>query len=643
MVTTPALAQTDQNLNGAAPGAFGGAQSAATSGAQGGPASAASSQSSLYVTPPAAPVEPIVIQSPNSGTPETLAPVTQPPAAGGFPPPLYARPGSAPGQFELFTRPPPQPGEFEAFVKKNLGRDLPRFGAKLILNGSKGFATPANATVPPDYRLNPGDELLVGVTGAVETNLRLTVDSDGRIFIPRVGPVSVAGARYGDLAAAITRRFAEQFNNVKVSVVISHLHGLTVYVTGYAVSPGAYTVSSLSTMVDAVLAAGGPAAGGSFRDIELLRDGRAVSSLDLYDLLLKGDKSHDAVLQNEDVLYLAPAGPEVAVTGSVNSEAIYEAKPGETLGDMIRDAGGLNSLADPSRVIVRRLADLDAAGSQQLPYDKALSFPAEGGDIVRILSLADVSRPQERQAILATIEGEVDHPGRYYLKPGSTMADLLAAAGGLTQGAFVYGAALDRESVRRQQEVSFERALDEMQFAAATAPLSSLGGVDAATASVRQAAVSKVIDQLRLQKPDGRLILPIPYGASSLQSDLPLENYDHINVPPRPKTVGVFGSVYEAGSFQYGEGTRLGDYLKLAGGARKHVSDGGQIFVVRANGSVLSTQQAHNLTDRPAYPGDVIYVPIRTGPSTLDKIKEISSIVFQFGLSAAAIAVLANQ
>jgi protein involved in polysaccharide export with SLBB domain len=582
-------------------------------------------------------------QSGSTGSTQPLSLLNGAPGATATQQPLYARPGASPGQFELFTRPPPLPGEFEAFVKDKLGHELPRFGENLILEGSKGFVSPPNATVPPDYRLNPGDELQIGVTGSVESNLQLTIDDDGRVFIPRVGSVAVAGVRYGDLQAALTRRFQEQFRNVTLSVAISRLHGLTVYVTGYAVSPGAYTVSSLSTMADAILAAGGPAAGGSFRIIELRRGGQLVSQLDLYDLLLSGDKSHDAVLQNEDVLNVAPAGPEVAVTGSVNSEAIFEAKPGETLGDMVRYAGGFNSLADPSRVVVQRLADLDKGGSQQLPWDKAVSFPAEGGDIVRILSLGQIARPEERQAILATIEGEVDRPGRYYLRPGATIGDLLNAAGGLTTGAFVYGADLTRESVQRQQEKSYERAITELQFAAATAPLTALGATDAATAAARQTAVANVVEELKQQKPDGRFVMPIPYAASGLEGDVLLENFDHIYVPPRPKTVGVFGSVYQAASFQYAENTRIGDYLKLAGGARRHVSDTGQIFVVRANGSVVSAAQDHGLVGRPAYPGDVIYVPVKTGPSAWEKIEKIATIVGQLGSTAAVIGILATQ
>ncbi|MBA3811650.1 MAG: SLBB domain-containing protein, partial [Caulobacteraceae bacterium] len=589
---------------------------------------------------PARPYAPTVIQNSANPARSDLAttPVTRPGEGGATVQPLYARPGATPGQFELYTRPPPAPGQFEAFVAQALGRPLPRFGASLILSGGRGFATGPTTTVPPDYRLNPGDELLIGVTGSVEADLRLVIDAEGRIFVPRIGPITVAGLRYGDLSDALSRRFAEQFRKARVSVIIGRLHGLTVYVTGYAVSPGAYTVSSLSTLVDAVLAAGGPSAAGSFRSIQLRRGGQPVADLDLYDLLLRGDKTRDAVLQNEDVLYVAPAGPEVAVSGAVNSEAIYEAKAGETLGDVIRFAGGFNSLADESRLIVSRLADLDRAGSQQLDFAVAKRFPAERGDIVRVLSLAGVARPLERQAILATIEGEVDHAGRYYLAPGSTLADLLAKAGGLTSGAYVFGTELDRVSVKAQQQASFDKAIGDLELSAAALPLSTPGGTaeKAASATARSQAALAVVDRLKQHKPDGRLVLSLEPEARALPGSLALEDHDRIIVPPRPKTVGVFGAVYQPGSFLFGPATRLGAYLRLAGGPRK-IADKGDVFVVRANGAVLSSQQDRGLRDRPALPGDVIFVPVRTSRGTFEKLLDVATLVYQFGIGALAI------
>ncbi len=586
-----------------------------------------------------------VLPNPGSNVPEdATVSVVRPPAAGAAPTPLYARPTETRGQFELFTRPPPQPGEFEAFVRKVLGRPLRRFGADLILNGNRGFVVSSTAAVPPDYRLNPGDELVIGVTGSVEANIRSVIDSEGRIFIPRVGAINVAGVRYGDLQAALARKFNAQYRQAKVSVVVARLHGLTVYVTGYAVTPGAYSVSSLSTAVDAALAAGGPSAGGSFRRVEVRRGGELITEIDLYDLLLRGDKSHDVMLENGDVINLAAAGPQLAITGSVNAEAIYEAKAGETLADLIRDAGGTSSLADETRLIVSRLGDLDLTGSQQITFAQARGFPAERGDIVRVLSLANIARPLERQAILATIEGEVDHPGRFYLPPGSTLSDLLARAGGLTSGAFVFGTALDRDSVLRQQRASFDRAIDDLQLAAAASPLNGLNGTAdrAATAAVRQQATLGVIDALRSRTPDGRIVLDTPYGSNALPTSLPLEDNDHIYIPPLPKTVGVFGAVFQPGSFLLRDRARLGDYLRMSGGPQ-HFADRKEIFVVRANGSVLSSRQSRGFDNRYALPGDVIFVPVRTSPGFLERLRVILDVVSQFGLSAAALAVLAHQ
>ena len=550
---------------------------------------------------------------------------------------LYARPGDKPGQFELFRHPAPELNEFEKFVKENVGRPLPRFGSSLILTSARTFALAATTTVPPDYGLNPGDELVIGITGSVEANLRLVIDSEGRIFIPKIGPVNVAGVRYGDLAAALSRNVEGQYKKAKVSVVIGRLHGLTIYVTGYAVSPGAYTANSLSTMANAILAAGGPSAGGGFRAIQLRRNGELVSTLDLYDLLLNGDRSHDAVLQNGDILNVGPVGPQLAVTGSVNAEAIYEAKPGETLGDMIRYAGGPNSLADDTRVIVTRLGDLDAQGSQQLPYAAAKAFPAERGDIVRLLSLGEVARPQERQAILATIEGEVDHPGRYYLKPGASLSDLLAQAGGLTIGAYPFATQFVRDSTRRQQEATYNQAIDDLELAASLSPLSQRGstatGDNLAADGARLQASLAAIEKLRQRKPDGRLVLNVPPDATSIPGSVFLENNDRIFVPPRPKTVGVFGAVYRPGTFLFSGAVRLSEYLKLAGGPQRY-ADRGDIYVVRANGAVVSSHADHGFAGRAALPGDVIFVPVRTSPSAWQRFLDLSAVIYQFGVGA---------
>ncbi|WP_374944712.1 SLBB domain-containing protein [Sphingomonas sp.] len=538
--------------------------------------------------------------------------------------------------------PPTPPGEYETYVAQVLGRSVPRFGASLLLPSARNFTPPSTAAVPPDYQLNPGDEILVGLTGSVQSELRLTLDNNGAVFIPRVGRVSLVGVRYGDLAGALSRRISDEYRDYRIAVSIAQLHGIRVYVTGYAANPGAYTVSSLSTLVNTVLAGGGPTAGGSFRSIQVRRGGKLVGDFDVYDLLLRGDKSKDIVLQDEDVVFIAPVGPQIALTGSVNAEAIYETKPGESIAEVLRYAGGLSTLADPTRTVVSRLSELDRRGWVQLSLADASTSPIAGGDILRFLSVADYARPLERQNILVTIEGQVDRPGHYYLPANATMADALTMAGGLTGRAFVYGAEFDRARVQQQQQRSFDEALQQLELSLAAAPLSqSVTDLnDAALRAQQLAAARAVVDRLRAARPDGRVVLETEPDSIALPLETVMENNDRLYIPPTPTTVGVFGAVFRPGSFQVNRARRISDYLELAGGEQR-VADKREIFVVRANGSVV-TRKRGALKAR-ALPGDVVFVPVRTQSSTFwTRVRDISGLLLSAGVTAAAIAALTN-
>jgi len=507
-------------------------------------------------------------------------------------------------------RPPAQPSEFEVLVSKVVDKPLRRFGANLLVPEARDFTAPPTTTVPPDYRINPGDELLVGLTGSVEaSNLRLTVDSDGRIFIPRVGAVNVAGTRYGDLQGLIASQVSRQYRNFRVAVSIGQLRGITVYVTGFAAQPGSYTVSSLSTLINAVLAAGGPSAGGSFRSIQVRRDGQLISDFDLYDLLLKGDKSADVLLQNGDVIYIAPAGAQVAVIGSVNVEAIYEARAGETTYDVLLYAGGINTVADNTRLLV--LDPTKPGGWQEFTPQQIQARVASRAEIVRILPATGLAQPLLRQPALVTLSGEVARPGRYYVQPGTPLSAVVEQAGGLTSQAYPYGAVFTRDSVRETQRLSYERAIRDLDLLLTTQPLTSVSQGEQLQPT-RLATVQSVVSQLMSRKPDGRLVLEVVPADRTLPGDLIVENNDTIYVPPQPITVGVFGAVPSPASFQYLQDETIGDYLRRAGGPQK-LADKSQIFVVRANGTLIAQGRGlfrGSVLSQKAYPGDLIFVPV---------------------------------
>lgn len=541
---------------------------------------------------------------------------------------------------KLNLKKPALPGEFESWVQEITGRKLKRFGSDLLISGARDFAVPSQTTIPPDYSLNVGDTVSISLTGSVEGSVDLEIDRDGRIFLPNVGSVSLVGVKYRDLKDRMAAAIGRQYRGYDVSVSIKKLRGVRVYVTGFANNPGAYSVTSLSTLANAVLAAGGPSAGGSFRSVKLYRNGAEVADFDLYQLLRNGDRSLDPLVQNEDVLFIPPVGKQVAVIGSVNEQAIYETRPGESLADMLAFAGGPTNVADSSRLILYRLSDQDSIGSRQIDRAMASAERAEAGDIVQILPQGTLTRPLERQQAVVRIEGEVNRPGNYYVPPNTPLAKVVEMAGGLTPRAYVYGARFFRESVRAQQQRSFLEAIDQMEITLATAPLNGDRLMDASERQTQISSARMFIDKLRQKEPDGRLVMDLPSNARELPGNFPLENNDRIVIPPQVDTVGVFGAVYRPASFLLNDGKALQikDYINQAGGEIRG-ADKANIFVVRANGAVLTRNKG--AMQAKVLPGDTVFVPIKTQSSTIwSKIRDISTIIFQFGLTAAAIAAI---
>lgn len=543
------------------------------------------------------------------------------------------------------VRRPRAPSEFETYVSNIVDKPLRRFGEDLLTPMARDFTTPPTTTVPLDYRLNPGDELIVGLTGSVQaSNLRLTIDSEGRVFIPRVGAVNVGGAAYGQVQALIAQHVSRVYRDFKVAVSIGRLHGITVYVTGFAASPGSYTVSSLSTLVNAVLAAGGPSAGGSFRSIQVRRAGQLLSNFDLYDLLLKGDKSADVVLQNGDVIYIAPVGPQIAVIGSVNNEAIFEARPDDTLSAVLAYAGGPNTVADDNRLFVLDPLRADTGGWEQLTNAEGLARPAKRGEIVRVLSGVGIARPLQQQPVLVTISGEVAKPGRYYVPAGTVLSDAIDRAGGLTPDAYTYATVFTRESVKQEQRVSYERALRDVELLLSEQPLTSTHNAGQPQPAQLE-AIHSVVEQLEARKPEGRIVLEMDPAAAHLPGDLKLENNDTIYVPPPPTTVGVFGSVPNPSSFRFRPNMTLRDFLERAGGVQKS-GDRSQIFVVRANGALLAPHRGlfgRNVLNQRALPGDLIFVPIAGARESIwAKINTLSSVLVQGAIIASSVAVVSR-
>ncbi len=316
--------------------------------------------------------------------------------------------------------------QFQRFVTTSIGKKLPLFGYDLFDKVPSTFAPLDQIPVTADYVIGPGDQLVVRAWGQIDINYKATVDRNGLIYLPRVGDIRVAGVRSADLPQYLRTQIGRVFRNFDLDVTLGRLRSIPVFVVGQAQRPGGYTISSLSTLVNAIFVSGGPSIRGSMRHIQLKRNDQIITDFDLYDLLLKGDKSKDAALLPGDVIYFPPVGAQVAITGSINTPAIYELR-GETLLDgLITLAGGLSSTAEGQRVILERIDERIVRHMEQFNLDPTgLGRPLKDGDLVTVFPL----KPRFDNAIV--LRGNVAVPGRYPWHEGMRVSDLIPSRNAL--------------------------------------------------------------------------------------------------------------------------------------------------------------------------------------------------------------------
>ena len=545
------------------------------------------------------------------------------------------------------TAPSSRLGEFENYVRSISDDSVRRLGYQLIPLPGDERVPDHDAAVPADYPIAVGDEVLLLLWGSVEADLRLVVDRNGRISLPRVGAVQVAGVRNADLQALIERRVSQVFRNFQLSVSLGQLRGIRIFVTGFVPRPGTYTVNPLTSVVAALIRAGGPAASGSFRRVELKRKGLVVATFDLYDLLLRGDRSADQLVQAGDVVHVGPVGTQIALFGSVNRPAILELRPGETVANALEMVGGYNAVADRTRLTIERLSERTQQRIAELAMPKDAESTLSNGDVIRAFNATISILATESQNKRITIGGEVTRPGEYVLPPDSTLQDAIRIAGGMRPTAFIYGTQFLRYSVRITQQENYDRALRDLEtdLAKSSGSRRVSSGEDVNSMRAEEDSRSRLLQRLRGLRPSGRVVLQLQPQDVDLPA-LMLEDQDHLYLPPKPTAVGVFGSVFNSGSYLYSSDRPIEQYLRLAGGPTRG-ADERSIFVVRANGQVLSALQGGGsgwFRDRSyfksvvAEPGDTVFVPEEMDKTTfVQSAKDWTQILYQFGIGLAGI------
>ncbi len=315
------------------------------------------------------------------------------------------------------------PNELQAFLQEATGKVLPIFGAEFFINTPSTFAPILNSPIPSAYLLGPGDEILIRGWGTIDINYRATIDRNGLITIPQIGTVLLGGVKAGDAESVVRGAIEKFYKGVTVNVTFGQLRAITIYVVGQASRPGTYTVSSLSTLITALFASGGPNANGSMRRVQVKRTGKVVAELDLYAFITKGDNSADIKLQDGDTIYIPSAGGYVALTGKVNSPAIYEVRTAkDTIESILDFAGGLPIIADPRRAFLERIdpKERNPRSVEQFALNaEGLKKTLKNGDLINITSIT----PNFSNAVV--LRGNVDQPIRAPFKAGMRISDLI--------------------------------------------------------------------------------------------------------------------------------------------------------------------------------------------------------------------------
>jgi len=316
-------------------------------------------------------------------------------------------------------------------VESAAAEALEPFGYDVFGSQATGFRPVTSGPVPPDYVLGPGDSVRVQLFGNVNGIYEFEVSRDGILNLPELGPITVAGLPFSEFREDLNRRVEQMLIGTQVSVTMGQLRTIQVFVLGDASWPGSYVVSSLSTISSALYASGGISEIGSLRRIQLKRNGRVVASLDLYDLLLRGDTSDDVRLQPGDVIFIPPVGKTVGVVGAVRRPAIYELV-GETRADeLVALAGGLRPVAYPAAARIERIDENNRRIIVSVDVEDARGARTamSDGDTLYIPEVL----PRLQDSVVLT--GHVQRPGAVELRSGMRLADLIPSANYLLPGA----------------------------------------------------------------------------------------------------------------------------------------------------------------------------------------------------------------
>ncbi|HPD57725.1 MAG TPA: SLBB domain-containing protein [Smithellaceae bacterium] len=537
--------------------------------------------------------------------------------------------------------------------------------------------------VPRQYRIVPGENIILLLGNPPQKKHDLFVDSGGKIDIAGYGPVFVSGMTFEEMSAKVIGRITEKTPRMPVDISMSARNTITVFFQGEVNSPAPHTIGAFATVTEALRLAGGPKDTGSVRDIKVRRKGITVAVFDLYEFLLKGIKFRDITLMNEDEIVVPVRGRQVGISGAVERPAIYELKDGDELEALIVLAGGVlpdvkdlkiqirRPEANGRKIIYEARADEIRSGKSAVPAlksrdiisvfsatEKEETRPIAVDDASTAAPAADESKPQEdiaaQEAVplhaqkFVTLTGEFKRPGRYSIQKGEKLSSVIERAGGYTGSAYLRGAYFTRESVRRMQRQKLAETTQRLRqsfFPAGFPPAGNgSGSIQDSSLSEDKLLQGRFIEYMESLEATGRLSVNIAHLRLLKGSahDIEMENDDELHLPQKSAIIYVIGAVMSEGPRVYQEAWDYREYIEAAGGLSRNAAEE-NIFVVKVDGSVRKLYRsviqwsnkdarweitAFGKKIRQIEAGDIIVVPERDERiAWLKGVKDVPSLV----------------
>lgn len=506
---------------------------------------------------------------------------------------------------------------------------LERFGSKFFNSIQSSFMPINIPNFDTSYIVGVGDIFDLMITGKKSSQSEVTVQRDGTLVIPDYGKVSVSGKSLFEVQEIVSNFLNIADLGIKPYLTLSKARDIQVILLGGVENPGIYTLSAGSNIIAALNVAGGISDNGSYRNIELKRGGKILNTIDLYDTFAFGNQDFILPLRSGDVIFTKPLSYLVPISGGVNNPAIYEMLPNESLSDIIKFAGDFSySFSGFDSVELRRFS-IEDSSVLDVKLKDLQNITLKPRDEIMVPSYTNAMQGIE----YITIEGMVNRPGKYFITDGEKLSSLIERAGGYKKDAYIYGAALFRDSAINLEEEFNSRIFgDTLTFIISNIGQPG-GGIDGATMDILK-------EENSIKKYTGRVITHFDNDIieSDPSKDITLKDRDRIVIPRLEKVVYSFGDFRNPSNMLYQSELKLSDYVKTSGGFND--SSSRDIIIIDPNGdtNIYRDRLLSFSSDIQIYPGSIIYAPRDIGSmSPIAYASVVSPILSNLAISLASL------